>query len=160
MSAQLQKLGQLLFNSIPTIILFVLLHFYLKRVLYRPLRQVLAARAARIEGRQEAAQKLLAEGEAKLASYEDSLRQQRMENYRHIESRRQAGLAESQKALVEARQKAAQALVEARQQLAAETAQVRAQLQGSAEELAGQIMTQVLRNSKSSGKTLMPGASA
>src|SRR5665213_3512809 len=120
MGQTLQQLGQLLFDSIPTIIIFVLLHVYLKRVLYRPLRQVLGARTAHIEGRLEAARQTVAAAEQKLAGYEETLRQRRIESYRGIEARRQAALGEGQALLATARHEAAQALVHARQELAGE----------------------------------------
>ncbi|HUX67839.1 MAG TPA: hypothetical protein VMV31_10160 [Terriglobales bacterium] len=128
----------------PTILVFVLLHFYLRAVLYKPLRRVLAARRERTEGRQEAARQMLAQAEAKLAGYEAALRQQRQQNYQRIEGQRQEGLALSQTKLTEARKQSAHALVEARQQLAAETAVGRVQLQAGAEALAGQIVQQML----------------
>lgn len=158
MIEKLHQLGQLLFAAIPTVLIFVGLHFYLRKVLYGPLQRVLAARRERIEGRQEAAQKAQAAAEAKLAGYEDALRQRRQENYRRIEAKRQAGLAASVETLNAARQQAAQAQVAARQQLAAETAQARGQLQASAEGLAQQILQQILGGN--AHRRTAPGAGA
>jgi F-type H+-transporting ATPase subunit b len=146
MGHTLHQLGQLLFDSIPTLLLFVLLHYYLKWMLYKPLRATLAARAQQIEGRQAAAQRLLASAEQKLADYEDKLRARRAENYKLIDARRQQGLTLAQQHLAEARQQSAQAMAQARQKLADETTQAHAQLRGAAEGLAAQIMTQVLRS--------------
>ncbi|MGH9394333.1 MAG: hypothetical protein ACRD01_14700 [Terriglobales bacterium] len=138
------QLARLLLGSIPTIIIFLLLHFYLKGVLYRPLRRVLAARHERIEGRQAAASALVARAEQKLAGYEEALRHRQLANYKQIEAQRQKALAEGQSALAAARHQSAQALVEARQALAAQSSEVRAHLQGAAAALADQIMAQVL----------------
>jgi F-type H+-transporting ATPase subunit b len=147
MGHTLHQLGQLLFDSIPTILLFVVLHYYLKWMLYKPLRATLAARAAQIEGRQATAQRLLESAGQKLADYEEKLRRRRADNYKLIDARRQEGLKLAQQQLAEARQQSAQAMAQARQKLAEENSQARAQLRGAAEGLAGQIMAQVLRTS-------------
>ena len=157
MAQTLYQLYQLLFDSLPTILIFVVLHFYLKRVLYRPLREVLSARGARIEGGQQAARTTLEAAEAKLAAYEAARRRQQVEAYRRIEVRRQEALAASQHGLAEARHQAAHALLAARQQLAEENTQARAQLQGAAETAAQQILTQVLGHARPMGT---PGVGA
>ncbi|MGH9478938.1 MAG: hypothetical protein ACRD1A_06880, partial [Terriglobales bacterium] len=152
----------LLFRSIPTIIIFVLLHFYLKRVLYRPLGEVLAARHARIQGKQEAARQTAAAAAAKLGQYEQAVRDQRMKNYRHMETRRQSALAAGQESLAAARQQSAEALTGAREQLAADTTAARQQLQAGSEALAADIITRVLASKAlDAGKVLTsPGAGA
>lgn len=157
-----QKLGLLLFRSVPTIIIFVALHFYLKRVLYRPLDRMLAARRARIQGRQEAARQTVSEAAAKLSQYEQALREQRVKNYRHMETRRQAALGAGQEALAAARQQSAAALAAAREQLAADRTAAQAQLQSGSEALAGDIMSRVLSfRALDEGKVLTsPGAGA
>ncbi|MGH9518556.1 MAG: hypothetical protein ACRD2D_02865 [Terriglobales bacterium] len=157
------RLGILLLDSVPTIILFVLLHFYLRSVLYRPLRRVLGERSGLIEGKQEKARQAAAMAEQKLSGYEEAVRQQRLKNYRHIEAQRQQALQESQTALAAARQQSAKAMVEARQQLAAETTEAHRHLEGASDALAAKIMEQVLRGIRhnSSGKAMAePGARA
>jgi|SRR6185437_4070973 len=144
MAQTFQQLARLLLGSIPTIIIFLLLHFYLKAVLYRPLRKVLSERHARIEGRQAAAASLTTQAEQKLATYEEALRQRQIANYKQIEAQRQAALAQGQAALDQARHQSAHGLVEARQALATQSAEARAHLHAAAEALADQIMAQVL----------------
>ena len=158
MQIVLQQLGQLLFDSIPTILLFVLLHFYLKRVLYRPLQQVLRQRSERIEGRLEAARKLVEQAETALAGYEATLRARRIENYRQVEARRQAALALGQQRLAQSRHDSAQAAVHARVELAAQTEEARRHLQSSADVLAGQIVNQMF--SHATRPAAAPGAGA
>lgn len=159
MNQTLHQLGQLLFDSIPTIIIFVLMHFYLKRVLYRPLQRVLKAREERIGGKLAAAQAVMTTAEQKLAGYEEALRQRRVENYRHIDAQRQLALEAGRTLLAEARQQSAEALAAARQRLAAENAQAKRELQGSVETLSGQILEQVLAGAKASSLS-SPGVSA
>lgn len=139
------RLGILLLDSTPTIILFVLLHYYLRSVLYQPLQRVLGERSTLIEGKLEKAGQVTAAAEQKLSSYEEAVRQQRLKNYQHLETQRQQALQEGQAALATARQQASKSMVEARQQLAAETTEARRHLEGSSEVLASKIMDQVLR---------------
>jgi len=160
MAQTFQQLARLLLGSIPTIILFLLLHFYLKAVLYRPLRRMLGERHARIEGRQATAAALAAQAEQKLATYEEALRQRQIANYRHIEAQRQAALTQGQAALEQARHQSAHTLVEARQALATQSAEARAHLRGAAEALADQIMTQVLSPAMHRKSAGLPGVGA
>jgi F0F1-type ATP synthase membrane subunit b/b' len=159
MQLVLQQLGQLLFDSIPTIILFVLLHYYLKGVLYRPLQETLRQRSERIEGRLEAARKLVEQAEQKLAGYEAALRARRVENYKQVEARRQAALTLGQQRLAQARHDSAQNAVQARVQLAAQTGEARRNLQASADMLAGQIVSQVFAGN-AGRPAAAPGAGA
>lgn len=141
----LKQLGHLLFDSIPTIVLFVALHYYLKWVLYKPLRRTLTERRERIEGRKHVAEGILAIAEQKLAGYETALRQRHLENYKLIEAKRQEGLALGQTHIASARQEAGKAMVAARQQLAEQSTEVHGHLRNTAEGLAHQIVAQILR---------------
>lgn len=156
MDQTLHQLGQLLLGSIPTILIFVVLHLLLRRVLYAPLQRTLQERTNRIEGRMEAARQLFQLAEEKLAQYEAQLREARFANYRRIDERRQAALAECQQILDEARRQSTDAVVAAREQIASDAARVRAQLQGDVETLASEVTASVL------GRTtaVPPGANA
>ncbi|MGH9414267.1 MAG: hypothetical protein ACRD0Y_11085 [Terriglobales bacterium] len=155
-----QELGNLLFGCIPTILLFVALHYYLKWVLYRPLQRTLDERNGRIAGRKAAAEQVLAAAEQKLAGYEASLRQRRLENYKLIETRRQEALQLGHTHIANARQQASQAMVEARQRLAAQSTEGHAQLRTSAERLAQQIVTKVLHGGARPQLDQAPGVGA
>lgn len=156
MDQTLHQLGELLLGSIPTILIFVVLHLALRRVLYAPLQRTLQARTDRIEGRIEAARQQFQRAEEKLAQYEAMLREARHANYRRIEERRQAALAECQQVLDEARRQSGEAVSAAREQLVSDSARVRAQLQSEVETLAGEVAASVL------GRTtaVPPGANA
>jgi F-type H+-transporting ATPase subunit b len=74
MDEVLRSLGGLLLAAIPTFLLVVALHFYLKRVLFGPLARVLQQRYEATEGARRAAQDMLAQVSAKQAEYESALR--------------------------------------------------------------------------------------
>lgn len=158
-----QQLGHLFLDAVPTVVLFVLLHYFLKAVLYRPLQRVLGQRADRIEGKLTRARETAAAAEQKLAAYEAAVREQRARNYQHLDARRQQALRDGQAVLAEARQRSAKSMIEARQQLAAESAAARAQLQSAGESLAGQILDHVLGGLAAAGASKAvaePGAGA
>ena len=50
MDATLHALGEILLKAVPTVLLVVVLHFYLKYVFFRPLKKVLAERYDATEG--------------------------------------------------------------------------------------------------------------
>lgn len=156
MDQTLHQLGELLLGSIPTILIFLVLHLTLRRVLYRPLQGVLAARTERIEGRLENARQQFQLAEEKLKQYEASLRQARQENYHRIDERRRAALTECQQVLDEARRQAADAVVAAREEIAADSARARAQLQAEVETLATEVAAAVLGRAA----VVPPGANA
>lgn len=144
MQTVIQQLSGLFLGSVPTIIIFLLLHFCLRRVLYRPLRRTLAARRERTEGQFELARRTIALAEDKLTQYEHSLREARAEMYRIIEARRKAALEERARLLAAARQRAEEARQAAELQLEQETAQARRQLEKEAGAMAGAILHSVL----------------
>jgi F-type H+-transporting ATPase subunit b len=157
MDQTLHQLGQLLLGSIPTILIFVVLHLLLRRVLYAPLQRTLQERTNRIEGRMQAARQQFQLAEEKLAQYEAQLREARLANYRRIDERRQAALTECQQILDEARRQSTDAVVAAREQIASDAARVRAQLQGEVETLAGEVTASVLGRKTTA---VPPGANA
>lgn len=144
MATVLHQLGDLLLGSIPTIIIFVLLHFYLRQVLYRPLGKMLAERRARTDGQFASAHRMIALAEQKLTEYETMLRDARAAMYQEIEQRRQHALAERAELVAAARQRADASRRTAELELEREVAQARAQLEAGAEGLAGKIFHAVL----------------
>lgn len=144
MTETLAQLRQLFIGAIPTILIFGILHLYLKAVLYAPLRRILAERASRIEGKFELARRDTESAEAKLKHYQDSIRQAQAEGYRAVEARRRQALEAGRQHMEEARHRAEQVLLKARQQLAADSAHAQESLRGAAEGLAVQITGHVL----------------
>ena len=54
MEETLRALGGILLKAVPTFILVILLHFYLKFIFFKPLQRVLRLRYEATEGREEA----------------------------------------------------------------------------------------------------------
>ena len=82
MEATLNALAQILLQAIPTFLLVLLLHQYLRAVFFNPLARVLAERNEATEGARKKAAESLDRAAAKAAAYEESLRAARNEIYR------------------------------------------------------------------------------
>ena len=59
MDSTLQQLGGILLKAIPTVVLLLIVHFYLKWMFFRPLEKVLAERKQATAGTRERADQLL-----------------------------------------------------------------------------------------------------
>jgi F-type H+-transporting ATPase subunit b len=144
MEATLNALGGILLNAIPTFLLFLLLHFYLKSVFFRPMEKVLHARDEATAGERRRAQESLAKAEEKSRQYEESLRIARNELYKEQEEQRKQWQVEQSAQIAAAAAKTKAVLASAREQLAAETEVARHALEADTRELATSIASQVL----------------
>jgi F-type H+-transporting ATPase subunit b len=136
--------GILLLKSIPTIFLLLLLYFYLKAMLFKPLNQVLKQRDDLTEGTRRGAQKSLEEAERKVREYEGKMREARAEVYREQEVTRARWIEEQAAQVTAAGERTGAGMAAAREQLAAEIATARLSLAESSGALADEIATAVL----------------
>lgn len=144
MEATLNALGGILLNAIPTFLLFLFLHFYLKSVFFGPMEKVLHERNEATAGARRRAQESLAKAEEKSRQYEETLRNARNEIYKEQEEQRKQWQADQASQIADAAGKSKAALAVAREQLAAETSAARQALEIDARELATRISSQVL----------------
>lgn len=145
MEETLRALGGLLLQAIPTLIIVLLLHFYLKRIYFRPMERVLTARQEATEGARQLAEESLTRAAEKAAEYDAALRAARAEVYRDQEAFRQKLRQEHAQAVEEARQRAATTLKDATQQLETELAAAKESLRQDAGALSDQIVEAILR---------------
>ncbi|HEY1206408.1 MAG: hypothetical protein ABSH46_10815 [Bryobacteraceae bacterium] len=144
MDELLRSLGGLALKAIPTFLLVVALHFYLKRMFFRPMARVIDERYRATEGARKAAEESLAKAAEKAAEYEASLRAARSEIYREQEEARQKLRQDQAAAVGEARRTAEAAVQEAGRQLAAELVAAKESLALQTGSLADQIADSVL----------------
>jgi F-type H+-transporting ATPase subunit b len=144
MDATLQALGGILLRSIPTIVLVIFLHFYLKRMFFQPLDKLLHERREATIGAQEAAQAALATARGKQAQYEEALRQTRAALFRDYEERRKALLDDQTRRLAEARNAARKAVAQAKEDLAKDAAGAKQELTAASQSLADSITEGIL----------------
>ena len=145
MEETLRALGGLILQAIPTLIIVLLLHFYLKLMYFRPMERVLAARYEATEGARKMADESLAKAAQKASEYDEALRAARAGIYREQEAFRKQLRQEQATAVEEAHQRAAAMVKEASRQLNVELATAKESLQKDAGALADQITETILR---------------
>ena len=144
MDETLRSLGGLLLKAIPTIVLLLIVHFYLKRMFFEPLREVLAKRREATEGARKSAEALVAQAAEKSAALEAALRKAREEVYREQEETRRRWISEQTEQLEETRRHSRDLIHRAKQQLDTETAAAKRELTASTAALADQIAQSLL----------------
>ena len=147
MDATLQALGGILLKAVPTFLLVVLLHFYLKGVFFNPLRKVLRQRYDATEGARKLAAESLERAAAKTAQYEAAMRAARTEIYQAQEQAHQRLQESEMTELTAARRHAEAAVQEAKAQLAGDVEAAKAALARDSDLLANQIADSILRGS-------------
>jgi F-type H+-transporting ATPase subunit b len=147
MESTLNALGGLLLKAIPTLLLLIVVHFYLKWMFFRPMADVLAKRRAATEGNQEAAEAMRARALEQTAAIEAQLRKAREEIYQEQEEARRRWLTEQGEQLEAARTQSRDLIHQSKSQLDAEAAEAKKQLGATADALAEQITNTLLDRS-------------
>lgn len=145
MEQVLRSLSSLVLQAVPTLVILVILHFYLKFVYFRPMQKVLQARFDATEGARQRADESLQKAAEKAAEYEAAIREARTEIFREQESYRERLRTEHGEAIQEARQGADAKVKEARTALADELAEAKRSLDQQTETLAERIVDSILR---------------
>jgi F-type H+-transporting ATPase subunit b len=151
MDAILRQIGELLINSIPTIISVLILWTAYTFLVHNKLHQVLAQRHALTEGAMERAQQEIATAEKRTAEYEQRVREARSQIYKAQQAYRQRVMDERNAALAEARKNAGEMVKKARAVLEAETLAAKAALEQQASALADQVIATILKPATAAG---------
>ena len=144
MNELVHDLGGLLLKAVPTVVLLIIVHFYLKIMLFRPLQEVLRKRREATEGAREAGHKSLELAAEKAAMYELAIKEARAEMYREQEETRRHWLEDSASRVDEARHQARAMLQDARQKLESDVAEARRDLASRSQMLALQIVESLI----------------
>ena len=144
MAETLNALGGLLIKALPTFLLLVLLHFYLKFIFFRPLEKVLRKRFELTEGARRSAEASLEAAARKTAEYEAALREARSQMYHEQEEARRRWREEQAAAIQDARGKAQTLVTRTRAELAEDAARARESLKAESEALAERITAAIL----------------
>lgn len=126
---------------------FMILLAVLNALLFKPLRAVLAARKATIDGDLAKARTLDEQIQTQVAEYEVKLQEARQRGSQERTALRQAAQTEETRLLSAANEKASQRLQTLKEQVAGEAAAARQGLRGETEALARQIAGKVLGRS-------------
>ncbi|MEO5922683.1 MAG: ATP synthase F0 subunit B [Bryobacteraceae bacterium] len=144
----LQALTEILLKAIPTIIILVILHNFLKVVLFAPTEKMLKERHALTGGARSAAEKALANAERKTQEYEAQFRDAKAIVYKEQEETRRTWLTDQVDQMTRAKADADASVAKAKTEIIADVATARAELQQSSQTLADQIATSLLAGRK------------
>jgi F-type H+-transporting ATPase subunit b len=144
MASTLNQLGGLLLKAVPTLFLLLVVHFYLKRMFFRPMAEVLAKRRAATDGLRESAEAMRAKAAEKANVIEAQLREAREGIYREQEEARRRWTSDQDAQLEEARKQSRELIHQSKQQLDTEAAEAKGQLAATTDALAEQIARRLL----------------
>lgn len=144
MQETLNALGGILQKASITVVLLIILHFYLKAVLFGPLDRVMQKRRELTEGARKTAEESLAAATRKADEYEAKLREARAAVYKQQEEIRKGWLDQQAQQVAEARARSEATVKAARETIAQDVAAARKSLQDSSAAVADQIVATVL----------------
>jgi F-type H+-transporting ATPase subunit b len=144
MDAMLHALGGILLRAVPTFLLVIFLHYYLKIVFFKPLEKVLSQRYQATEGARKLADASLQQAADKTAQYEAALRAEKAKLYLAQEARHRTMQEQEAARLAAARQVAETAVRAAKAQLAADVEAAKITLAVDSDTLANQIAESIL----------------
>jgi F0F1-type ATP synthase membrane subunit b/b' len=145
MQATLHALADLFIKSTPTILFFILLTLYLKRVYFRPIAQILEERKKATEGVREIARRAFEAADRKTSEFEHALQIARAELHQEHEALRRIWAQEQAEAIARARGDADQQIEEAKRQIEKEIESAQAELDARVDQLSEQIVYSLLR---------------
>jgi F0F1-type ATP synthase membrane subunit b/b' len=145
MNSIAHDLGKLLLQAVPTAVLLIFVHLYLKFVFFKPLQGVLKERRQATEGAQEGAEKSLAVASEKAAMYEIAIKEARGEMYKEQEETRRHWLDHQAARIEEARHRTHNKILQASQTIATEVENAGRELASSSQMLALQIVETLAR---------------
>ena len=145
MGSTIHALGELVLTAVPTFLLVIFLHFYLKYSFFKPLERVRQQRYDATEGARLKAQQSMEQAASRTAEYEAALRAAKASVYQTQEKLHQQ-LQERQAAeLLAARQQADASVQQAKAGLDRDMEGAKAGLDRDSEALASQIAESILR---------------
>ena len=133
------QLGQLLVQSIPTIIFVLFLVAFLDRLFFKPLSRTLDARSKATGGALAEAREQAEKAEARFADYEKAILEARQKIYQHREEVRRGSLDQRDSRIHDARARADSMVNEAQASLEKETLLAKAELQAAVDSLAVEV---------------------
>jgi F0F1-type ATP synthase membrane subunit b/b' len=148
MEQTLHDLAGILTNAIPTIIILVLLHQFLKYVLFNRMEEVLKQRGEMTHGARHAADASLKNAERKTLEYEAKLRDAKAVVYKEQEDTRKKWLSDQAQQLESAKASSTASVAAAKKEIASEAAVARTTLEQTSAALADQIATSLLAGRK------------
>jgi F0F1-type ATP synthase membrane subunit b/b' len=144
MDPTLKALVDLLIEAVPTMIFFLFLVWYLKRVFFKPLGAILEKRRKATEGVRELAQRASELAAQKESEFAEAIQLARGEIYKEHEKLRWQWSQEQTEAIAKARAEVDTQIEVAKHQIAAEADRAQAELNSRMESLSDAIVDSLL----------------
>jgi len=145
MDSTLQALVALLVKSIPTILFFILLAWYLKKVFFQPMAKILEERRKQTEGVRELAQRAFDAADKKKSEFERALDLARAQINQDNEALRRQWTEEQAQLITRVRAEVGAQIEQAKREIAREVETATGQLDASVERLSVQIVESLSR---------------
>lgn len=145
MDATLNALANLLLEAIPTVVLFLFLAFYLKKIFFIPVANILEERRKATEGVRELSQRAFEAADKRSSEFETALQLARADLAQENEARRRQWDAEEQEAVAAAHARAHERLEVAKREIEQDLQRAEGELQSQVEPLSEQIISSLLR---------------
>ena len=145
MLATLQALGALAVKSIPTVIFFVFLTQFLKRVYFIPVANILEERRQQTEGMRELAQRAHDAADKKTSEFDTAIQMVRAQILQENEAQRRQWAEEQAQVLANARKSAEQQIAAAKRSIARDLDAAKADLGATIDQLSSQIVDTLLK---------------
>ena len=147
MNDTLQALAGILLKGLPTFILFLLLHFYLRRIFFGPMAKVLRDRQEATVGAKRAAAESLRTAESKAVEFEQKIDEVRTQLSKEREATRKGWLDNQASRVAAAKVATDSKITDGKTQITQQVAAARQSLAGETSRLADEIATAVLGRS-------------
>jgi F0F1-type ATP synthase membrane subunit b/b' len=145
MDATLNALANLLLEAIPTLLFFLFLAFYLKKVFFIPVANILEQRRKATEGVRELSQRAFDAAEKLNSEFETALQLARADVSQANEALRRDWEREEAEAITKAHGEATARIEAAKRQLQEDLQRAEPELQAQIEPLSEQIISSLLR---------------
>lgn len=133
-------------------VLFIVFVVVMNYLLFKPIGRILDERETLTDGAAAEARAAARQYQARLANYEETIRQARAESYRKLEQQRAVALEERRKLLEAARAETDAEIAKGKARIGAEATAARTTLEAEARQLAEQISRTVLGRAVGGGR--------
>jgi F0F1-type ATP synthase membrane subunit b/b' len=145
MDATLKGLAALALEAIPTVIFFIFLTHYLKRLYFLPVAKIMEERRKQTEGMRELAKRAHEAADKRGYEFESAIMMVRAQLLQENEAQRRQWAEEQAKLVEEARREAEQRVAAAKLALAGELDSAKAGMGPSVDRLSSQIVESLLK---------------
>ena len=145
MDATLQALAALAVKAIPTVIFFIFLTHFLKRVYFLPVAKILEERRKQTEGMKDLAQRAHEAADKKSSEFETAIQMVRAQILQENEARRREWAEEQGQLVDNARAAAEQQVAAAKEAIQRELEGAKSDIASTVEQLSSQIESALLK---------------